>query len=243
MQDKKDIIAFVIAIIVTIFAAVCYFNPKDKADINPTTTDEITSSVIKTTTTEPTTTEIETKVPMTTKPTTTTQPETTKQETKTTTKREIKETIVSSESKGTYSIPDNGGRFKSYTNYRLLSKSSSQWNKIQCHKDAYTDENGLRKVGDYYCVAMGSYYSSRLGDTFEITTEGGTFRVVLCDFKANQHTDSTNRYTTHNGCVIEFYVDMDYLDSMARRMGDISYADSKFSGRIINIVKTGNILN
>ena len=235
MQDKKDIIAFVIAIIVTISAAVCYFNPKDKADINPTTTDEITSSVIKTTTTEPTTTEIETTVLMATSPATTVQPKTTKQE--------VEETTVFYESNGTYSIPDNGGRFKSYTNYRLLSKSSSQWNKIQCHKDAYTDENGLRKVGDYYCVAMGSYYSSRLGDTFEITTEGGTFRVVLCDFKADQHTDSTNRYTAHNGCVIEFYVDMDYLGSMARRMGDISYTDSKFSGRIINIVKTGNILN
>ncbi len=246
MQDKKDIIALVVSIIITVSASIFYFIPKDKADVDITTTSEIMSSVTETTTIKPTTTEIETTVPTTTEPITTTEPETTKQEVEIT-KEEVKitkeETIVSSDLKGTYSIPDNGGRFKSYTNYRLLSKSSPQWNKIQCHKDAYTDKNGLRKVGNYYCVAMGSYYSSTLGDTFEITTEGGTFQVVLCDFKANQHTDSTNRYTAHNGCVIEFYVDTDSLNSTARQMGDISYADSKFSGKIISITKTGNILN
>lgn len=240
MQYKKDIIALVVSIIIIVPAAIFYLIPKDKAaDINITTTSEIISSTIETTITEPTTTEVETTVPITIKSTTTTQPETTKQKVETT----EEETIIPSESKGTYTIPDNGGKFKSYTNYRLLSKSSPQWNKIQCHSNAYTDENGLRKVGDYYCVAMGSYYSSTLGDTFEVTTEGGTFRVVLCDFKANQHTDSTNRYTAHNGCVIEFYVDMDSLDSAARRMGDVSYADSKFSGKITSITKTGNILN
>lgn len=233
MQDKKDIIALVVSMIVIIPAAIFYLTPKDKADVNITTTSEIISSVTETTTTESTTKEVETTV------STTTQPETTEQEVETT----KEETAASSESNGMYTIPDNGGRFKSYTNYRLLSKNSPQWNKIQCHENAYTDENGLRKIGNYYCVAMGSYYSTTLGDTFEVTTEGGTFQIVLCDFKANQHTDSTNRYTAHNGCVMEFYVDMDSLDSTARQMGDISYADSKFSGRIINVAKTGNIFN
>ena len=181
-------------------------------------------------TTEKQTTEVSTKESTTQKVTTTNE---------TTTEVETSKSAQGS----TYSIPDNGGRFKSYTNYRLLSKSSSQWNRIQCHEDAYADDNGLRKVGNYYCVAMGSYYSTTLGDTFEITTEGGTFQVVICDFKANRHTDSTNRYTAHNGCVVEFYVDMNTLDATARQMGDISYADGKFSGRITNITKIGNIFN
>lgn len=248
MQNKKNVV-LIVANVVIIIAAVLFANfnaPEDKMDINTTAITNTTTTTISkpetTTTIEEsfTVSETETTVVTTTKPIVTTRPETTE-------KKEIQitqeESTVSSASKGTYTIPDNGGKFKSYTNYRLLSKSSPQWNKIQCHKNAYTDENGLRKVGDYYCVAMGSYYSTTLGDTFEVTTEGGTFRVVLCDFKANQHTDSTNRYTAHNGCVIEFYVDMDSLDSAARRMGDISYADSKFSGKITSITKTGNILN
>lgn len=139
-----------------------------------------------------------------------------------------------------YSVPYNGGSFKSYTNYQLLSKSSPQWNKIQCNSNAYTDENGLRKVGEYYCVAMGSYYTRTLGDLFEIQTEGGSFKVIICDFKADVHTDSNNQYTLGNGCVIEFYVDMSQLNSTARQMGDISYVDSNFRGPIISINKIGN---
>jgi hypothetical protein len=247
MQNKRILmlIATNVAVIIAAFLFVNFDTPEE-IDVNTTViSNTVTTTINKpetTTTTEETFTvsETETTVVTTTKPVVVTRSETTEKKEVQTTQEE---TTVSSVSKGIYTIPDNGGRFKSYTNYRLLSKSSPQWNKIQCHENAYTDENGLRKVGDYYCVAMGSYYSSTLGDTFEVTTEGGTFRVVLCDFKANQHTDSTNRYTAHNGCVIEFYVDMDSLDSAARRMGDISYADSKFSGKITSITKTGNILN
>ena len=158
-----------------------------------------------------------------------------------TTKKDTMETTAGhSTETSKYGIPSNGGKFKSYTNYRMLNTNSSQWTKVQCHTDAHTDTNGLRKVGDYYCVAMGSYYSTTLGDLFEIKTEGGTFKVILCDFKANQHTDTSNQYTAHNNCVIEFYVDMNTLHSTAKQMGDISYADSKFSGKIVGITKIGN---
>lgn len=137
-------------------------------------------------------------------------------------------------------VPSAFGKFKSYTHYLLLSKSSSQWKKIQCNENAYTDNKGLRKVDEYYCVAMGSYYSRRLGDLFEIKTDGGSFKVIICDFKADRHTDSNHQYTVSNGCVVEFYVDTNVLDSTAKRMGDISYADKKFSGKIVSINKIGN---
>lgn len=241
MQSKGYRIPLMCIIFCMVLLTVCGV-AQTETNIEQTTTEVTHSDITTTTVNEPIITTTETTNPVTTEPVIITQPET--EEVETTTEEVTKEeTTIPVAQNGTYSIPDNGGKFKSYTNYRLLSKSSPQWNKIQCHSNAYTDENGLRKVGDYYCVAMGSYYSSTLGDTFEVTTEGGTFRVVLCDFKANQHTDSTNRYTAHNGCVIEFYVDMDSLDSAARRMGDISYADSKFSGKITSITKTGNIFN
>lgn len=133
-----------------------------------------------------------------------------------------------------------GGSFKSYTNYQLLSKSSPQWTKIQCNPNVYSDENGLRKVDGYYCVAMGSYYTKTLGDLFEIQTEGGTFQVIICDWKDDSDTDSTNRYTVANGCMIEFYVDMTCFNSTARRMGDVSYASSIFQGKVLRVTKIGN---
>jgi hypothetical protein len=141
-----------------------------------------------------------------------------------------------------YDVSPYASSFKSYTNYQLLSKSSTQWNQIQCHSDAYTDQNGLRKVGDYYCIAMGSYYTNTLGDIFEIHTTGGIFKGIICDWKADAHTDSTHRYTEHNGCMVEFYVDMNCLNSKAKQMGDISYINQNFNGKITKVIKLGNYL-
>lgn len=139
-----------------------------------------------------------------------------------------------------YETSNGGGAFKSYTNYKLLNKESSQWNKIQCHNNAYTDENGLRKIDEYYCVAMGSYYTKTLGDLFEIKTESGMFAVIICDFKADKHTDVKNQYTLRNGCMVEFYVDINTLNNTAKHMGDISYVSDNFKGKIISITKLGN---
>lgn len=204
----------------TIISALLLISPKCNDAECPIPETEPITTVAAETTTETTTVEITTEFTETETVITTTKPS----------------TAVNN----TYGIPSHGGKFKSYTNYRLLGKNSSQWNKVQCHADAYTDANGLRKVGDYYCVAMGSYYSTTLGDLFEIKTEGGTFKVILCDFKDNRHTDVKNQYTAHNDCVIEFYVDMNTLHSTAKQMGDISYADSNFKGRIVGITKIGN---
>lgn len=130
-----------------------------------------------------------------------------------------------------YKVPKNM-HFKSYTNYKCLSRSSAQW-KLQ--KKAYTDKNGLRKIGDDYLVAMGSYYTKHLGDRFKITlSTGKSFTVRICDFKANSDTNSTHQYTA-NGCMIEFYVDSN-LNSKARQMGDISYIKG-FKGNITKIEK------
>lgn len=132
-------------------------------------------------------------------------------------------------SKGSLSVPANM-HFKSYTNYHCLSRSSAQW-KLQ--EKAHTDNNGLRKIGNDYLVAMGSYYAKSLGNRFRITTStGNVFTVMICDFKADGDTNSTHQYT-RNGCMIEFYVDNN-LNSKAKQMGDISYIKG-FSGNITKV--------
>lgn len=128
----------------------------------------------------------------------------------------------------------NFGRFKSYTDYRMLSRSSAQW-KLQ--EQAYTDENGLRKIGDAYLVAMGSYYGKTLGTKYQVTlSSGSSFTVMLCDFKSDRHTDAAHQVCTTNGSVIEFYVDTDAMPSIVRQMGSVGALD-KFSGGIVSIEK------
>lgn len=135
-------------------------------------------------------------------------------------------------------VPQVSHDFKSYTAYTCLSRRSPQWTKIQTI--AYSDANGLRKVDNYYCVAMGSYYSTTLGDLFRITTEkGNTFDVILCDFKADRHTNSTHQYTARNQCITEFYVDYSCFNNSAKIAGSVSVIP-EFGGKITSIEYLGN---
>ena len=127
-----------------------------------------------------------------------------------------------------------GHSFKSYTNYKLLKSDSPQG---QLQKLAYSDENGLRKVGEYYCAALGSYYGTTIGDCYIVTlSSGNQFKITLCDAKDDNHTDLKHQYTKANGCITEFYVDYTCFNKKAKSAGNISVL-AGFDGSIIKIEK------
>lgn len=138
---------------------------------------------------------------------------------------------------GNYQVPSINTNFKSYTYYALLNKSSIQW-KLQ--EIAYTDENGLRKVGNYYLAAMGSYYSTTIGDMFRLTTDtGAVFDIILCDAKDDRHTDARHMYTKSNNCMVEFYVDTTVLNGTIKQMGSIGVLP-QFNGSIVKVESLGH---
>lgn len=137
------------------------------------------------------------------------------------------------------SVPSHiDNSFKTYMDYRAITDTESkQWQLQQC---AYTDASGLRKVEDYYCIALGSAFSSEIGAKFEIILQDGkTFKAILADQKSDRHTDASNKYRLlDNGKinVVEFLVDSDKLEPLARVMGDISYiSEGVFEGEIVEI--------
>lgn len=131
-----------------------------------------------------------------------------------------------------------GHSFKSYTNYKLLNSNTPQG---RLQKLAYSDENGLRKVGEYYCVALGSYYGTTIGDCYIVTlSSGNSFKMTLCDAKADIHTDVNNQYTLVNGCITEFYVDYSCFNRYTKSAGNISVLPG-FDGSIIKIEKIDGI--
>ena len=79
------------------------------------------------------------------------------------------------------------------------------------------DELGFYYIEDagvkYYCNAMASYYTSKVGDRFRITTsEGNSYNIIICDQKADMHThagnnDSNGHCLSGTGGMLEFYVD------------------------------------
>ena len=134
-----------------------------------------------------------------------------------------------------FTVPDIDTSFKSYMDYRAITDEDSMQYKLQ--QEAYTDNNGLRKVGDYYCVALGSYYGSEIGQCYLITLDtGDSFKAILADQKADSDTDENNQYTEtdNGGNVVEFVVDVKKLPGAVRWQGTVSAIDG-FNGSIESI--------
>ena len=142
------------------------------------------------------------------------------------------------------SIPNYDTSFKTYMDYRCITDKTSAQYMLQM--EAHTDDMGLRKYEDHYIVAMGTYYSDNVGDTFKITLDNDTsFNVIIGDIKADCHTDSKNMYSPvydQNGNfvsanVIEFIVDTKELDRSVKKLGTIEAYDD-FKGNIVKIERT-----
>lgn len=135
-----------------------------------------------------------------------------------------------------FTVPTGDTSFKSYMDFRCITnKDSEQW---ALQEGCWTDDTGLRRYGDDYVIALGSYYASYIGERFTITLDSGeTFTAVVGDFKADIHTDESNRYTPMSEGrknIVEFVVDTNELDSTAKKMGDISYIDN-FEGNVRSV--------
>ena len=126
-----------------------------------------------------------------------------------------------------------GNPFKSYMDYRCITNRSSRQYKLQ-RKAVTNKSNGLRMIKGLYCLALGSYYTRKIGAKVDLVMGSG--KVVKCitaDMKSDR--DTVNNHRQHrDGSVAEFVVDTRKLSKKVRRMGDVSYT-SPFKGRIKKI--------
>lgn len=127
----------------------------------------------------------------------------------------------------------------------ITDKASDQW-KLQ--QQAYTDQDGFRRIDNDYMVAMGSYYAQSCGKRLKITLDTGkSFTVIVSDLKADCHTDPLNMYypVIYGGeevaaNVLEFIIDKNIMSKEVLMKGTI--CDLGFEGEIAKIEKmTGGI--
>lgn len=132
----------------------------------------------------------------------------------------------------TLDIPTCNTEFKTYMDYRCITDKTSAQYELQ--QFAWTDEDGFRRIGDDYIVAMGTYYAENVGCRFKITLDtDNEITVIIGDIKQDAHTDYFNQYTPiydengifFSGNVLEFIVDTDVLPKVPRRLGTVSYFD------------------
>lgn len=142
-----------------------------------------------------------------------------------------------------YDVPNKDTSFKTYMSYRAITDTSSTQYELQ--QEAWTDENGFRRIKDDYLVAMGTYYAEECGIRFKVTLEDGNeITVMIGDIKADIHTNSTNQYTPvydSNGIfisanVLEFIVDTDVLPKRVKRLGSANCIE-ELHGNIVAIEK------
>lgn len=139
-------------------------------------------------------------------------------------------------------VPNVNSSFKTWMDYRAItSKNSPQYKLIKNwgwrDGQGFMRVNGERDLGvtdDYYMIALGSYYGTKIGTKYRITTSSGNvFYGILSDCKANKHTNSTNQYA-RNKDVVEFLVDTRYLNKTVKKMGNANYY-APLSGSIVKI--------
>lgn len=126
--------------------------------------------------------------------------------------------------------------FKSYMPYTALKdKTSPQW---QLQLQATTNSSGIRCYYGLPMIAVGTGWGLQIGDTALVVCENGnSFLAVVGDWKADRHTDSSNKTTLENGCRCEFIVDLDVLDDTTRTLGNIAATMPEFAGYVVSIVE------
>lgn len=134
-------------------------------------------------------------------------------------------------------IPEGETSFHLYMDYRALTDTASkQW---ELQQMAWTDSDGFRRIGDDYCVALGTVYGE-IGDRFIITTdEENTYTAIMSDAKGSDavfYDDIHSWYhCVGNGCnVVEFVVQTEYLPSAVTISGSCGAVDY-LSGNIVSI--------
>lgn len=128
------------------------------------------------------------------------------------------------------------GKTKTYAYYTAVTARGTEQYKLLNSEECYTDEEtGIRMYDGCYCVALGSFYGTKIGTKYKITfSSGNAINAVLCDQKANRHTDSKHQYAVKNKDIVEFYVEKSKLPSGI--CGDYGRLE-QFSGSIKSIEK------
>ena len=137
-----------------------------------------------------------------------------------------------------YKSPSNN-TFKSYLSASCITRNTSLAQGRLHRKYKLDYKTGVYMVGNRYCVALGSYYTTKIGTKVDLVLSHNgrkhVLKCILADQKADR--DTVNNHRVHKDeSVVEFVVNAQKLPRKARYVtGDVSYAGKQFRGKIVEI--------
>ena len=140
--------------------------------------------------------------------------------------------------KTVFNVPEiyNQRDFKSYESYKAITSKTSPHYKLQ-NQYAITGPEGIRKVDDRFCVALGSYFTTTIGQYVDVVLANGTIiPCILGDQKSDKHTDELHIAHMSDGSIVEFIVDLDVLNELPRKMGNISYVYPEWRSPVVQVI-------
>ncbi len=136
-----------------------------------------------------------------------------------------------------YSSPSSN-TFKSYEDADCITNNTKLPHgrlKRNYHLD---HKSGIWMIGNRYCIAVGSYYTKKVGTKINLVLfnrgKKYTLKCITSDCKANKDTIKNHRIHK-DGSIVEFVVNTSYLPQKVKAMGDVSYSGEKFKGEIVKI--------
>ena len=126
--------------------------------------------------------------------------------------------------------------FKSYEDYRAIKVEGMPHLFLQRYY-AYTEPNGIRAIEDRYCIALGSYFTTEIGQYIDVVLENGTvIECILGDQKADRHTDDKHIAHLTDGSVVEFIIDKDVMNDRVEEIGNISFLYEEWKSPVVQII-------
>jgi len=122
------------------------------------------------------------------------------------------------------------GEFKSIENASSITdQDSKQWHFKQLWR---TDNLGFKRFGNYYIVAMGTFYAQYIGQIFLITFEEREILCMIGDVKRD--SDCINQmYDKRDKSIVEFVVDETVMSDSIQSLGNLSTLG--MGGKLISI--------
>lgn len=141
-------------------------------------------------------------------------------------------------------LPSVSTHVKFFIDYRSYNLPYTPHYRLQ--QVAWTDKNGLRRFNNDYIVALGSFYSTSIGDRFKVVlSNGNTFTVILGDGKWDGDCDSMCMYmpcTDYSGKkvgnLMEFVIDEETISPAVYEYGSIEVIEG-FEGDIVQMEYLG----